>query len=233
MEAAAIGSSSKVSKSSDSRSSRSSSITRRICPKETVGAASRSLASSRWNSSRCSSATSPTSRKDITCPSFIAAPFIVPSTATICLAVSSWRRASASSDASSPRATLAARVPNCLTASLAASEATVAVRRAREVGIFSRSRAMLKSYERSLGRLLYQRARHDVVGAVGPAHPCLGAAVVVAAEQHEHGRLAHRRAGLGALGIEAAPDAYERVALPLLADRGRRGVPGIDDRLGR
>ena len=110
--------------------------------KETVGAASRSLASSRWNSSRCSSATRPTSRKDITWPSFIAAPFIVPSTATICLAVSSWRRDIAASAASSSRVTLAARVPNCLTASLAASVATVAVRRTREVGIFSFSRAI-------------------------------------------------------------------------------------------
>jgi hypothetical protein len=50
--------------------------------------------------------------------------------------------ASAASDASSPRVTFAARVPNCFTASLAASVATVAVRRAREVGIFSFSRAM-------------------------------------------------------------------------------------------
>jgi hypothetical protein len=72
----------------------------------------------------------------------MAAPFIVPSTATICLAVSSCRRASASSEASSSRATLAALVPNCFTASLAASVATVAVRRTRDVGIFSFSRAM-------------------------------------------------------------------------------------------
>ncbi len=85
------------------------------------------------------------SRKDITCPSFIAAPFIVPSAATICLAVSSWRLAIASSEASSPRVTLAARVPNCFTASPAASDATVAVRRTREVGIFSLSRAIVAS----------------------------------------------------------------------------------------
>ena len=116
--------------------SRSSSITLRICLNETVGAASRSFASSCWNSSRCSSGTSPTSRKLITCPSFIAAPFIVPSAATICLAVSSWRRPIASSEACSPRVVFAARVPNCLTASLAASFPTVAVRRTREVGIF-------------------------------------------------------------------------------------------------
>ena len=71
----------------------------------------------------------------------MAAPFIVPSTATTCLAVSSWRLASASSEASSVRVTFAARVPSRFTASLAASEATVAVRRAREVGIFSFSPA--------------------------------------------------------------------------------------------
>ena len=39
-------------------------------------------------------------------------------------------------------ASFAARVPNCLTASVAASVATVAVRCTREVGIFSLSRAM-------------------------------------------------------------------------------------------
>ena len=39
----------------------------------------------------------------------------------------------------------AARVPNCLTASLAASLPTFAVRRTREVGIFSLSRAMPSS----------------------------------------------------------------------------------------
>ena len=49
----------------------------------------------------------------------------------------------ASLEASSPRVTFAARVPNCLTASVAASVATVAERCARDVGIFSLSRAML------------------------------------------------------------------------------------------
>ena len=66
IEAAAIGSSSKDSKIAEIGSSRSSSITRRICLKATVGAASRSFASSFWNSSRYSSATRPTSRRDIT-----------------------------------------------------------------------------------------------------------------------------------------------------------------------
>ena len=58
---------------------------------ETFGAASRSSASLAWNSSRYSSGTRPTSRNDRTWPSFIAAPFIVPSTATICSAASIWR----------------------------------------------------------------------------------------------------------------------------------------------
>ena len=56
--------------------------------KSTLGAASRNAASFVWNSSRYSSGTRPTSRNDITWPSFIAAPFIVPSAATICSAVS-------------------------------------------------------------------------------------------------------------------------------------------------
>src|SRR6266566_513966 len=225
IDAAAIGSSSKASKSSSIGSSRSSSITRRICLKETVGAASRSLASSCWNSSRYCSGTRPTSRKDITWPSFIAAPFIVPSAATICLAVSSWRRAMASSDACSERATLAARVPNCFIASLAARLATVAVRRTREVGIFSLSRAMRSA------AALHARARHDVVRAIGPAHPRLGATVVVLREQHQRRRLPQRGAGLRALGIDPPPHADETVGLPLLADRARGGVAGVDDRL--
>jgi hypothetical protein len=137
IDAAAIGCSSNSAKTSAIFSSRSSSITCFICLKETVGAASRSLESSRWNSSRCSSGTSPTSRNDITWPNFIAAPFIVPSAATICLAVSSWRRALASCAPCSLRATFAALVPRRLTVSPAASRPTVAVRRTLDVGIFS------------------------------------------------------------------------------------------------
>ncbi len=66
----------------------SCSITLRMSLKVTFGAASRSAASLRWNSSRYSSGTMPTSRNDITCPTFIAAPFIVPSASTICSAAS-------------------------------------------------------------------------------------------------------------------------------------------------
>ena len=103
----------------------------------TFGAASRSSASLAWNSSRYSSGTRPTSRNDITWPSFIAAPFIVPSAATICSAVSSWRLASACSLPASPRATFVARVPICLAACVAASLPTFDERLSREVGMAS------------------------------------------------------------------------------------------------
>ena len=76
-------------------SPRSSSITFFICSKETVGAESRSFASSAWNSSRYCSGTIPTSMKLSTWPTFIAAPFMPPSTVTICFAVSTWRRSEA------------------------------------------------------------------------------------------------------------------------------------------
>ena len=105
--------------------------------KLTFGAASRSSASLRWNSSRCSSGTSPTSRKLITCPSFIAAPFIVPSAVTICSAASMWRRSSAADLPSSERARFVARVPRCRAAWPAARLDTFAVRAIREVGILS------------------------------------------------------------------------------------------------
>ena len=116
MDAAAIGSSSKAAKTSSSGSSNSCSMTLRMSSKRTLGAASRSSPSLRWNSSRYSSGTSPTSRNDITWPSFMAAPFIVPSTVTICSAASRWRFSSALDAPSSERATLATCVPACLTA---------------------------------------------------------------------------------------------------------------------
>ncbi len=171
---------------------------------------------------------------DITCPSFIAAPFIVPSTATICLAVSSWRRASASSAASSPRVTFAARVPNCFTASLAASVATVAVRRTREVGIFSLCASFVRVTPECLGEPGDLASRRGRARPASPARcrpsrpasaptPC--AAVVVVAEQHERRGLAERGARLGALGVQAAPHADEGLAptpaRPSWARRGR------------
>ena len=76
------------------------------------GAASRSSPSLRWNSSRYSSGTRPTSRNDSTWPSFIAAPFIVPSAVTICSAASMWRRSSAACLPCSSRVRLAACVPS-------------------------------------------------------------------------------------------------------------------------
>jgi hypothetical protein len=111
IEAAAIGSSWKSSNTSSSGSSSSDSMTLRMSLKRTLGAASRSAPSLRWNSSRYSSGTRPTSRNDSTWPSFIAAPFIVPSAVTICSAVSTCRRSSARVLASSPRARFATRVP--------------------------------------------------------------------------------------------------------------------------
>ena len=72
------------------------------------------------------------------------------------------------------------------------------------------------------------RARHDVVLAgVGPADPRLVAAVVVRRPEHE-GRVAlPDRAGVRALGVEAAPDADEGVLLPLLADGRGVGVARV------
>src|SRR3954447_16981010 len=129
----------------------------------------------------------------MTCPSFIAAPFIVPSTATICSAVSTWRRSSALARSSSSRATLAARVPSCLAPCPAASRPIRAARDQREVG---------------RSATLDLRPRHDVVGAVvGPADPRLVAAVVVVAPQHEARGAVPDGAGLVALRVEPAPDA--------------------------
>ena len=110
--------------------------------KDTLGAASRSSASLAWKYSRCSSGTRPTSRNDITWPIFIAAPFIVPSAATICSAVSTWRFSSAACPASSVRVRFAARVPIWRAACPAASRPTCAERRTRDVGMGSLRRAM-------------------------------------------------------------------------------------------
>jgi hypothetical protein len=107
----------------------SCSTTLRMSLKPTFGAASRSFASFFWNSSRWSSGTRPTSRNDSTCPSFIAAPFMVPSTSTICSAVSTWRFSSAAVDASSERTTFTVFVPACFAADEAAARPTLASRR--------------------------------------------------------------------------------------------------------
>ena len=112
-------------------------MTLRMSSKRTFGAASRSSPSLRWNSSRYSSGTRPTSRNDITWPSFIAAPFIVPSAATICSAASRWRRSSAACLPSSERARFVRRVPSWRAAWPAARVPTFAVRARREVGMRS------------------------------------------------------------------------------------------------
>ena len=105
--------------------------------KRTLGAASRSSPSLRWNSSRYSSGTRPTSRNESTWPSFIAAPFIVPSAVTICSAASRWRRSSASRLPCSPRVRFAACVPSWRAPWPAASPAMRAVRATRDVGMRS------------------------------------------------------------------------------------------------
>src|SRR4051794_36004744 len=75
-------------------------------------------------------------------------------------------------------------------------------------------------------------ARHDVVAAVLPAHPCLVAAVVVVAQEDERRLLvAEDGARLASLFVEAAPEADERVVLELVGDRRRVGVAGADGRL--
>ena len=59
-----------------------------------------------WNSG----GNAPVSMKDATWPTFIAAPFIWPSTSKICSAASIWRRSAAARRASSPRVRFAALV---------------------------------------------------------------------------------------------------------------------------
>jgi hypothetical protein len=76
----------------------------------TRGAASRSSASLAWIRSWNSGGNAPVSMNDATCPTFIAAPFIWPSTSKICSAASIWRRAAASRRPSAVRVRLAALV---------------------------------------------------------------------------------------------------------------------------
>src|SRR3954469_13891576 len=221
MDAAAIASSSKSSKKSFSLPPRSASMTLRMSLKETFGAASRSAASLAWKSSRYSSGTRPTSRKLMTCPSFIAAPFIVPSAATICSAASIWRFSRASFLPSSPRPTLAARVPSWRTVWPAASRPIFAPRATRPAGMSCRSRAIrsrnLPAQPRAQpgGRVL-RRLGHDadvvhpVVGAVDELGPALREITCeLTGEDRQHRRVsgplldAHRRADLQVLGVVA------------------------------
>src|SRR5918992_2892392 len=77
--------------------------------------------------------------KDATCPTFIAAPFMFPSTSTICSAAWTIRRSLAARRPSSERTTFAALFAYARVACPPASPATFAVRWTRPVGIgFSR-----------------------------------------------------------------------------------------------
>ncbi len=78
--------------------------------KATCGAESRSSASFAWMRSWDSSGKAPVSMNDATWPTFIAAPFMFPSTSRICSAASAWRRAAASRRAVLARVRLAAFV---------------------------------------------------------------------------------------------------------------------------
>ena len=85
-------------------------MTLRIFWNGTRGAESRSSASFAWMRSWNSGGKAPVSMNEATCPTFIAAPFIWPSTSRICSAACIWRRSAAAWRASSPRVRLAAFV---------------------------------------------------------------------------------------------------------------------------
>src|SRR3954447_14810064 len=199
-------------------------MTRFMSLNETFGAALRSSASLAWNASWCSGGTSPTSRKLMTCPSFIAAPFIVPSAATICSAASIWRFSSASLRPSSPRATLAARVPSCRALWPAASRPIFAARATRPAGMSCRWRAIrpptlpapCRQPRPQPGGRVPRRGVHDVAVAdrgVRPVHdarPVLLQRVhELAGEDRQHGGVARAlldadgRADLEVLRVDA------------------------------
>src|SRR5262249_30708612 len=80
----------------------------------------------------------------------------------------------------------------------------------------------------SSGIALDRRAADDGVLAVLEADPRLALAVVVGAPDDQRRVAAADLHALGALGVGAAPDAAERVVLPLAADRGDVAVAGED-----
>src|SRR4029079_19111034 len=71
------------------------------------------------------------------------------------------------------------------------------------------------------------------IASVGVAHPRLVRAVVVGAEEDQGRLFAPNAARLVALRIGTAPESYERVALPRVADRRRERVPRMDAGLVR
>src|SRR5689334_1903892 len=130
--------------------------------KATFGAESRSSASFSWKRSLTSGGIPAMSMNDATWPIFMAAPFIWPSTSTICSAASIWRRSAAARRPSLSRVRLAALVAYESAAWPPTSPPTFAVRRIRLVGIgLSRSFAMHQLYGRcgAGGPLLDQLGR--------------------------------------------------------------------------
>ena len=127
------------------------------------------------------------------------------------------------------RVRFAARVPACLAPGRRQAADLGGARAGARSG--SASSRGPSDRQRPLATLLTRATMSS--RAVGPAHPGLVAAVVVVAEQDERRRLAQRGARLVALGVQAAPDADERVVLPLLGDRRRVGVARADHGLGR
>jgi len=111
IDAAAVASCSKSSNSSSTGSSHSSSSTVFTFFHGIGGASERSLASLRWYSSRYSAGMKSVSMNEASCATFIAAPFIVPSTSTIRSTASRWRCSRAALRSSGERARFAARVP--------------------------------------------------------------------------------------------------------------------------
>src|SRR3954454_18147919 len=86
-----------------------------------------------WNSG----GKAPVSTKEATWPTFIAAPFMFPSTSKICSAASSWRRSAAAFLPSSSRVRSAARPAYERAAWPPARRPTLAARRMRPFGIES------------------------------------------------------------------------------------------------
>ena len=212
-------------------------MTLRMSSKRTFGAASRSSPSLRWNSSRYSSGTRPTSRNDITWPSFIAAPFIVPSAATICSAASRWRRSSAACLPSSERRDV--RRQRAELARRLAGRQRADLRRARQ----ARGRDAVLGHRPDIGRARAAARPAQGVGvalgagvAVAPgATPCgagvgvgvaVGVAVGVVVGRRRRRRLLRRR-GLGRRrrglllvgGARAVAAAEERRAPVAVGDR--------------
>ena len=122
-----MGSSAKSENTAPSLSPRSCSTTFFMSLNGRGSAIAWSLASLAWNSSRKSSGTIPTSITEKVWPSFMAAPFIEPSTVTRRSAVSMCERRSASARFSSSRVSLARAVR------AACPAPTPAIRPAREM----------------------------------------------------------------------------------------------------